>query len=416
MRFKQLLPPLTPSARPAAEPSPAAADPARALETAPTSLLLATAEGRGDEDLRTAATRRLAQLVDAGKIDFAGELQGAAGATGHARAALLAVAALCKDGAHLERLVAAITEPRELAALAVDGSSTRIRQQAAQRINDPEAIDSLLRQVRDRDKSVYRILKTKHDARRAEQERKAQFESDMVAACVSLERFSKHVYDALYVPSFEHFEARWRALEAQAPDELRGRARIAIDRCLEVMASHAHEQMQQADAAAQDAARRAAREAALTAAAAAEQEHKAAIAQAAAEAAQRRSEEERLREERAAAEALAARQIGSLIAKAHGALRAGHTGPAAAIRRALEAKLLAAPTLPAALARRVQSLDAKLTDLKEWKDYAAAPKRAELIAEMEALVGSTEPPPALAGKIRDLRAQWKTISKGIVSE
>jgi hypothetical protein len=97
-------------------------------------------------------------------------------------------------------------------------------------------------------------------------------------------------------------------------------------------------------------------------------------------------------------------------------LRAGHTGPAAGIRRALEAKLLAAPSLPPALLRRVQSLDAKLTDLKEWKDYAAAPKRAELIAEMEALVGSSEPPPALAGKIRDLRAQWKTISKGIVSE
>jgi hypothetical protein len=416
MRFKQLLPPLSPSARPAAESPPATVDPIRALETASTALLLAAARDQENDALRAAAVRRLAQLVDSGQIDFDGELQGAAGAVADARPTLLAVAAACKDAAHLERLVAAIIEPQELATLVVEGTATRIRQQAAQRIDDPDEIDRLLRQVRDRDKSVYRILKAKHDARRAEQERQAQFESDMVAACVSLERFSKHVYDALYVPSFEHFEARWRALEAQAPAELRERARVATDRCLEVMADHVHERMNQAEAEAQDAARRAAREAALATAAAAEQERAAAAAQAAAEAAQRHSEAQREREERAAAEALAARQIGSLIAKTHGALRAGHTGPAAGIRRALEAKLLAAPSLPPALLRRVQSLDAKLTDLKEWKDYAAAPKRAELIAEMEALVGSSEPPPALAGKIRDLRAQWKTISKGIVSE
>jgi hypothetical protein len=416
MRFKQLMPPLSSSARPAAEPSVAAVDPIRALDTAPITQLLATAACHADDALRAAAVRRLAQLVDSGKIDFVSELQGTAGATADASSALLAVAALCKDSAHLERLVTAIVNPPELAALAVEGSSTRIRQQAAQRIDDPDEIDRLLRQVRDRDKSVYRILKAKHDARRAEQERQAQFESDMVAACVSLERFSKHVYDALYVPSFEHFAARWHALEAQAPLELRERARLAIDRCLEVMASQVHERMQQAEVIAQDAARRAAREAALAAAAAAEQARESAAAQAAAEAARQRSEQQRAHTERAAAEALAARQIGSLIAKAHGALRAGHTGPAAAIRRALEARLLDAPPLPPTLVRRVQSLDAKLTDLKEWKDYAAAPKRAELIAEMESLVGSTEPPPALAGKIRDLRAQWKTISKGIVSE
>ena len=138
MRFKQLLPPLPSSARAAAAGEGSAAGP-------------------GGDALRAAATRRLAQLVDGGTIDFASELQGAAAATADARSALLAVAALCKDSAHLERLVAAIVDPQELAALAVEGSSTRIRQQAAQRIDDPDEIDRLLRQVRDRDKSVYRI-------------------------------------------------------------------------------------------------------------------------------------------------------------------------------------------------------------------------------------------------------------------
>lgn len=333
---------------------------------------------------------------------------------------LLAVAADETDGAlraraeqRLEQLRNA--DPHQIAALVISGSSTRVRQLAAQRIEDADEADRLGRQMRDRDKSVFRILKAKSDVRRAEQQRQAQLESDIVGACVALERFSLHVYDALYVPSFEHFEARWRALEDKAPPDIRERARLAIDRCLAVMASHVHERMQQAEAAAAEAARRVAK-----AEAAAEAEETARVqalqaAEAAQAAAASREAAQRAHDEQRAAEAHAERQLGALIAKAQGALRAGHTGPAAGIRRAI-AERLGETTPPALIARRLQSLDAKLNELKEWKDYAAAPKRAELIADMEALVGSSEPPPKLAERIRDLRDQWKTVSKGIVLE
>jgi hypothetical protein len=64
----------------------------------------------------------------------------------------------------------------------------------------------------------------------------------------------------------------------------------------------------------------------------------------------------------------------------------------------------------------LQQLDDKLNELKHWKDYAVAPKRIELIEEMEALVGSTEEPKVLAGHIKSLQQEWRTIRKGIVSE
>jgi hypothetical protein len=343
----------------------------RALDAASAESLLAVAADETDEALRGRAEQRLAQLRSA--------------------------------------------DPHQLAALVVSGSSTRVRQLAAQRIEDPDEADRLGRQMRDRDKSVFRILKAKSDARRAEQQRQAQLDSDIVGACVALERFSLHVYDALYVPSFEHFEARWRALEDKAPPEIRERARVAIDRCLAVMASHVHVRMQQAEAAAADAARHAAQ---VAAAAAAEEAARAQAEQdalAAANAAREREALEKAQQEQRAAEAHLERQVGALIAKAQGALRAGQSGPSAGIRRAIAARLGdVAP--PPSIARRLQSLDAKLNELKEWKDYAAAPKRAELIADMEALVGSTEPPPRLAERIRELRDLWKTVSKGIVIE
>jgi hypothetical protein len=61
----------------------------------------------------------------------------------------------------------------------------------------------------------------------------------------------------------------------------------------------------------------------------------------------------------------------------------------------------------------LQQLDSRLNELKDWKDYAAAPKRAQLIEAMRALVGSQDDPEELAAEIRRLQADWKTISKGV---
>ncbi|MBS0387239.1 MAG: DUF349 domain-containing protein [Proteobacteria bacterium] len=385
----------------------------RALDFASAESLAATATGDGDEALRAAAVRRLPDGATLRQL--AGFGSAAPVATALMRPAQERLAQLLEPAA-LEQLIADVAEPAQLAALVVNGGSTHVRQLAAQRVDDADEADRLGRLVRDRDKSVYRILKARSDRRRADQQRQAQRESDIIGACVALERFSRHVFDALYVPSFEHFEARWRALESQAPPQVRERAQQAIDRCLAVMASHVHERMQQAETLAEEAARRAAREAEAAAAADAARLQAEQAAQAAAAMAAAHEAAQRLRDEQRAAAALVERQVGALIAKAHGALRAGHTGPAAGIRRAIDERLASTATPSPAIARRLQSLDAKLNELKQWKDYAAAPKRAELIAAMEALIGSTEPPARLAERVRELRAEWKTISKGIVVE
>ena len=315
--------------------------------------------------------------------------------------------------------IAASHDPQQLAKFVLEGSSSPLRQLAAQRIEDPQVLKGLLKQVRGKDKSAYQIIKHKWDGLRAEQQRVTQLESEIVAHCIALEGLSLRLYDPLYAPAFEHFEARWRAHENEAPTLIQARAHQAIDRCRQVIAEHHREiadrEARTAEQAAQRAALQAAQQWAIAEAAEAVRCREEAAALAATESAKSREQQEQMRRERLAAEALAVRQIGTLMAKAQGALRDGHTRPAAGLRRAIEEKLPAVP-VPASLARQVQILDAKLHDLKEWKDYAVAPKRTELIAEMEALIGSSEPPNSLAGRIRDLREQWKTISSGLASE
>jgi hypothetical protein len=307
-------------------------------------------------------------------------------------------------------------DPARVAQLAVESPSSRVRQSAAEAVEDPAQLKQLLKQVRNKDKNVYKIVKQKCDALNAEQRKAAQIANEVESLCASLERHSHKIYDPLYTPAFELLESRWRSLVPPPSSAMEQRARGAVERCREVIAEHGRQLAQQA---ARAAAQQTARENHERAQHEAEE---AALAQSAAEA-QLRTEAALLREaEQAALAAQQAadeqliRRLTGLIRNAHGALSEGNTQRAAGLRRALEEKLASAPALPPHLTRMLQQLDAKLNELKQWKDYAVAPKRIALIEEMQRLGGSTEQPKVLADRIKSLQQEWRTISQGIVSD
>ena len=68
--------------------------------------------------------------------------------------------------------------------------------------------------------------------------------------------------------------------------------------------------------------------------------------------------------------------------------------------------------MPPHLTTQLQLLDKKLAELKDWKSFSVAPKRVELMEEMESLVGATLEPPVLAERIKGLQEEWRTLSKG----
>lgn len=112
-----------------------------------------------------------------------------------------------------------------------------------------------------------------------------------------------------------------------------------------------------------------------------------------------------------AAMADAERQVAKLIRLAHQALQAGRSRQALGIRRSIDAPVSRLPTLSKRLAERLQLLDAKLDELHDWKQFAATPKRAELIARMQALIGADQPPPVLAERIKRLQQEWKALAR-----
>jgi hypothetical protein len=362
-----------------------------------------------DPTLGHTAQARIAQLIDEGNIDFDGLR-----ADGNAEA-LLSIAGLCADQSHLAVLLQG-ADPQRIASLVTDGSSSRIRQFAAQRVADPEELRHLLKLVRGKDKNVYRIIKAKCDELRIEEHKSVQVETDAAAACASLERHSQRIYDAVYEATLQHFTARWHAVESDAAAAIQERAQHAIERCNEIIADHARQLAERAARQALEETQRAAQAEAHARSLeqALEREQAAAAAAAAEERVRQAAEQERAA--KASAQGHATRRVAGLIAKTHSALREGDTGRAAGLRRAVDESLAAMSAVPAHIARQVAQLDTKLDELKKWKDFAVAPKRAELITDMEALIGSSESPKVLAERIKQLQDDWKVISKGIVSD
>jgi len=308
-----------------------------------------------------------------------------------------------------ETLKAAITghDLQAIARLVLEGSSTQIRQLAAEAVEDPAQLRDLLKQARGgKDKSVYKILSRKRGVQLAQERELEQLRAEISAVSAAIERHSHRPYDPMFTPTLERLEVRWNAVAAGAtPDVARG-VHDGIDRAREVIAAHLRA------VAAQTSREQAAANALAEAQRLREQEEEAA-AMAAAEQARVIESERKAHAERQATHALAVRQIAGLIRKAHGALNDGSTGQAAGLRRAIEAKLPTATPLPGHLAGLLQQLDAKLEELKDWKSFSVAPKRVELMQEMDSLAaGSTLHAKALAERIKSLQEEWRTLSKG----
>ena len=325
------------------------------------------------------------------------------------------------DPEEQQRLLRAIEsgslEQAELLRLAVEGQTTRLRQAAAAAIDDPAAWQALLPRLRGRDKAAYKLVKGRVDAQLAEQRQQAQLRSDAEALCASMERFATKLHDSLSASALTLYTSRWQALPAELDAGLRQRGESALARCRESLAAYEQEIARQAAEREAERARLAAQEAELQAQQRAAEEQAAAEAREQALAEQAREAEAQsaaqAANEKQAAESQAHAQILSLIRLCGAALGRGESRKAARFRQSIDAAVAEAPPLPPHLARSLEQLDARLNQLRQWKDFAAAPKRIELIEEVEALIGVDEPPESLVEHLRALRQEWRTINKGI---
>ena len=323
-------------------------------------------------------------------------------------------AELAAEEARLEAAIATGDEA-QVAPFALEGASTRIRQRAAEAIEDPERIRDLIRAARGgKDNAVYRILTTKRDARLEAERAAAQLQADLEATAATIARHARLPFDPLYEATVHEHERRWRPFAPRATAEQNAAVERDLDAARRVVEAHraAIEAAAGLERAAEESARRELEERQRTAAeseaAAAAEAERNATGRAAREA------EQAAREAQAAADgALASEAIG-LLRQAQAALDRGSSARAARLREGLAAKLPAVPAsaLPPWFPRQLEQLDTKLQEMRDWHAFTAGPKRIALIERMRSLVGASISPEQLAQHIRKLQQEWRTLHRG----
>jgi hypothetical protein len=291
----------------------------------------------------------------------------------------------------------------------LEGSSTRVRQMAAQAIADPTQLAELIRAVRPKDKNVYRILAGKRDALLAVERAARQRQADVEEIAAAIGRHAERPVDATYTATLARLETRWNAAAPEAAPELRLEVERQLRCARESVEAHAREGAERIERL--HAAARAAEEERLR------QEHEARVAaEAAAEQARMlEAEHQAERAQRDAGDAEVRALIG-LLRQAQAALEHGGTARATRLRDGIRERLPRAPSLPAWFERQLHDVDARIQELQDWRTFTVVPKRAELVRRMESLVGAEMSPEELARQIRLLREEWRTLHRGAGDE
>ncbi len=94
------------------------------------------------------------------------------------------------------------------------------------------------------------------------------------------------------------------------------------------------------------------------------------------------------------------------------AANSGQVRRARGIYRELNEKRAHATELPQGLSNKLEELDATMSKLEDWHQFAVTPKKEALIETMTQLQGSSLAPDDLADKIHELQEEWKVLCKG----
>ena len=184
--------------------------------------------------LQMAARKRIGELLDNGTLAVAQLVQDIP-----RQIELLALAS-CSIKASLD-LVEQISSTPVLLELACNGLTTHIRQAAANKLTARDDLEQLIKVAQNKDKTVYKIARTKLDVFKLQDAADAKFRQGLEALCEKLEALGKREADHLYKGKFLAFDNEWHqeSQNGPVPADVASRYENAKALCQEKIASRA---------------------------------------------------------------------------------------------------------------------------------------------------------------------------------
>ncbi|MFT5084018.1 MAG: exonuclease SbcC [Lentisphaeria bacterium] len=187
----------------------------------------------GPAALEKAAVQHLASLVDSEQVAAAQLIQDI-----KQTEKLLAIAGHCKNRDLQNLVLGAVNSEEELAHLCANANSAIVRKTIAERIEKTELLRELLKTLKHKDKNAYRIIKSKLDARKAEEDARSELAALAGEVCEEIEQHSKRAHEKDYEARLERFNRHWREVVEHAPEAEIRRYTNALALCEGVLSQY----------------------------------------------------------------------------------------------------------------------------------------------------------------------------------
>lgn len=121
----------------------------------------------------------------------------------------------------------------ELLKLACEGATSPLRQAAAQKISARDILEQLAKTAKSKDKSVYKIVKTKLDVFKANDAQQAELETAAERICEKIEKHTHQEADAVFKAKLTVLQTEWQSLEGAVSEKNQTRYQKALAACEE---------------------------------------------------------------------------------------------------------------------------------------------------------------------------------------
>ncbi|MBC6904828.1 DUF349 domain-containing protein [Saccharophagus sp. K07] len=174
--------------------------------------------------VQSAARKRIGELLDSGELTVEQLSKSTLN-----QSLLLALCGYSSQAG--VSLLEQINNENLLLEIAVNGSTTQLRQAAAAKIENRTSLEQLAKQAKNKDKSVYKIVRTKLDVFKEEKIKEAQMAAEINAICSQAEQLAKRNVDDIFETRKKQIEAAWNQFAERASVEARQRYQQAIEKC-----------------------------------------------------------------------------------------------------------------------------------------------------------------------------------------
>lgn len=173
---------------------------------------------------QSAARKRIGELLDAGRLSVAQLGQRIPDQT--------MLLSLCGYSSQAGiALLEQISNDNLLLEIASNGSTTQLRQAAAQKLDGRTLLEQLAKQAMNKDKAVYKIVRGKLEVFKEEKQKEAQMAAEISAICGQAEQLAKRNVDDIFEVRKKQIEAAWHNFANKASSEARLRYEQAIEKC-----------------------------------------------------------------------------------------------------------------------------------------------------------------------------------------